>query len=210
MENEDVKQEEASSASEEVQTEATPSEDFKARALEYKRELERQQKLADERLEAIKRLQKSKYEREEAEQDQEESNDPKSVIRAELDAWKREQAKDVIESELESLTDDPDERELTRLVYENELRQSGLSRTAIKNDLKKALAIANLPKLETHIRSRVKAEASKAEAEDTSMKKGSVSGGSGRQPLQKREVPTTEGERKFMDFVDRIKSRYTR
>lgn len=212
--SDDVKREEEASTSEEqtsttdTSNEATPSSiDYKAEAEAYKAKLEREKQIADERLEAIKRLQQSKYERKD---DEDEDEDPRHVVRKELESWKRSQLQDVLDAELESISDDPHERELVKLVYENEIKQTGLSKKAIQSDLKKALAIANLPKLEAQMRGRIKAEVTKSSAQDTAMSAGAVSGGSGRAPLQKKEPPMSAGEKAFMDFVGSIERRYKR
>ncbi len=199
---EDEKQEVASSATEaksevsdqeEVKSQSEPAEDYKARAEQYRKQ-------AEERLEALKRIQKSKYSRqdeEESESTDEEETAP-TAVRRELETWKREQASDTIEDVLNSLSDNPDERDLVRLVYENDIKQTGLTRKQIETDLKKALAIANLPKFEAQVRERTRAEVSKSQAEDKAMTSGSVSSGSGRQPLRSKEPPKTA----FDSFVE--------
>jgi len=215
--SDDVKQEEGSSTSEEhVQESDTSNEqapaseiDYKAEAEAYKAKLEHANQIAEKRLEAIKRLQSSKYERAEDE-DEEDTDDPRQVVRKELESWKRSQLQDSIESELEAMTDDPHERELVKLVYENEIKQTGFTKRAIQSDLKKALAIANLPKLEAQMRNRIKAEVAKSSAQDATMSTGAVSGGSGRAPLQKKEPPMSAGEKAFMDFVGSIERRIKR
>lgn len=56
---------------------------------------------------------------------------------------------DFVNTELDSLTTNPDEKELMKYHYENTIRKTGLSRSAIKNDLGKAKALANSGKIMT-------------------------------------------------------------
>ncbi len=53
---------------------------------------------------------------------------------------------DVINEELSNLSSNEDEKKLIKLHYENSIKQSGLSREAIKEDLNKAYLIANQSK----------------------------------------------------------------
>lgn len=71
-------------------------------------------------------------------------------VKEALDATRAEMAKDlmgdVVENELSNLTSNEDEKRLIKLHYENSIKQSGLSREAIKEDLRKAYLIANQSK----------------------------------------------------------------
>lgn len=55
---------------------------------------------------------------------------------------------DTFEEELASLTQNSDEAALIKFHYENSLKQSGVSRKAIREDLRKARTLANQRKLE--------------------------------------------------------------
>ncbi len=59
-----------------------------------------------------------------------------SAIRADL-------AADTLESTLDSLSANPDERKLIALHYENSIAKSGFTRDAIRSDLDKAKVLAN-------------------------------------------------------------------
>ena len=68
-----------------------------------------------------------------------------------IEKFKIEQSGDAIESVLDSLTDNPDERALAKFHYENTIKRTGYSKTAIQNDLQSALLIANRPRLQKTI-----------------------------------------------------------
>ena len=80
--------------------------------------------------------------------------DDNTVLKLVDERLNRFQSQAVLEDELARITDNPDERELVRLVYENDLKVSGASRDDVKSALRKALAIANLPKLEAQLREK--------------------------------------------------------
>lgn len=66
-----------------------------------------------------------------------------SEVNARLESFKKDITADVFEEELARTTDNTDERELTRFHYENSIKQSGVSRQAIAQDLKRARLLAN-------------------------------------------------------------------
>lgn len=195
--SDDMKPEASSAPTEETveTTQVVPE----APAVDYKSEAEKYRKLADERLGALKRIQEARTRKEETPLEPEEGDSTVlKLVKEELDRF---QSKTVLEDELVRITDNPDERELVRLVYENDLKISGASRDDVKSALRKALAIANLPKLEAQLREKTAKEVKKSIAEDKSMSEGSMSGGAGRQP-PKSETKVAPGQSKFMDFVE--------
>jgi hypothetical protein len=66
---------------------------------------------------------------------------------AELDKFKKELTQDTVETEINNLSSNPDERALIRFHYENSIRQSGFSRAAIQADLELAKLAANKKRL---------------------------------------------------------------
>jgi hypothetical protein len=71
----------------------------------------------------------------------------KEENRKEMEKFKMEQVTDTIEDELAKIAD-PDERELTRLKYENGIVRTGYTRAQIQIDLRNARLLANGPRLE--------------------------------------------------------------
>jgi len=198
--SEDVKQEE-SSTTEGVESTTEPKVEESTPSVDYKSEAEKYRKQAEEYRGALKRIQESKSRKEEPrEQEEEESNDLLSLVDERLNRFQSQAA---FEQELEKLTDNADERELVKLVYENDLKVKNASRDEIREALKKAQAIANLPRLESVLREKVTKEVKASVAQDRTMSEGAMTGGSGRQP-PKAEEQLTPGQSKFMAFVDSV------
>lgn len=195
--SDDVQKEESLPSNEETTevTEVTPE----SPAVDYKSEAEKYRKIAEDRLGALKRMQEARTRKEETPSEPEE--DDNDVLKLVDERLNRFQSQAVLDDELAKITDNPDERELVRLVYENDLKVSGATRDDVKSALRKALAIANLPKLEAQLREKTAKEVKQSIAEDKSMSAGAVSGGSGRQP-PKAEQKVSPGQSKFMDFVE--------
>jgi hypothetical protein len=195
--SDDVQQEASSAPAEEVAevTAVTPE----TPAVDYKSEAEKYRKIAEERLGALTRMQAARSRKEETPDEPEE--DDSTVLKLVDERLNRFQTQAVLEDELARITDNPDERELVRLVYENDLKVSGATRDDVKSALRKALAIANLPKLEAQLREKGAKEVKASIAQDRTMSEGSMSGGTGRQP-PKSETKVSPGQSKFMDFVE--------
>jgi hypothetical protein len=70
-----------------------------------------------------------------------------SKVEQRLKAFQGEQVRDLVDASLESLTDNPKERELIKFHYENSLNHSGYTRASIKADLENARLLANRSKL---------------------------------------------------------------
>lgn len=191
-------QQEASSAPAEETVETTPVVP-EAPAVDYKSEAEKYRKIAEERLGALTRMQAARSRKEETPDEPEE--DDSTVLKLVDERLNHFQTQAVLEDELARITDNPDERELVRLVYENDLKVSGATRDDVKSALRKALAIANLPKLEAQLREKGAKEVKASIAQDRTMSEGSMSGGTGRQP-PKSETKVPPGQSKFMDFVE--------
>jgi hypothetical protein len=211
---EESKEEATSEESTEESSEESTEEESQEPSIDYKA-------LAEKRLEAIKRMDKTYKEVKKTKDDDSGESTPseakpdldisdivKQQTNAAIEAYKRESAADVIDTALEDLTDNIDERDLIKLVYEHEIKPSGFSKSAITTDLKKAMAIANLPKLEAQLIKKAEQKAKKSEAESQQMKSASASGGVGRKPPAKIEKRSAS-EQTFLDSVDRhIKKQY--
>jgi len=112
-------QQEASSAPAEETTTTTPVVE-ESPAVDYKSEAEKYRKIAEERLGALTRMQAARNRKEETPDEPEE--DDSTVLKLVDERLNRFQTQAVLEDELARITDNPDERELVRLVYENDLK----------------------------------------------------------------------------------------
>lgn len=195
----------ASDTGEEIDHEQSSEEtDESTDEVDYKAQAEHYRKIAEKRQSALERISKAQERR--AGESGETSSDPdietivKKTTETVLDGFKREQQTEMFEEILGNLTDNADEREAIRLAYQEELKPSGFSRNAIQNDLKKALAIVNLPKLESQLRQKVEGEVKKNFAEARQRSEG-TSGTSGRRPPDSGvELSPTD-----QSFVDKFK-----
>jgi hypothetical protein len=81
----------------------------------------------------------------------------------------KELMSDVINEELSQLSSNEDERKLIKLHYENSIKQSGLSRESIKEDLNKAYLIANQSKFLKERKEMVEAMKAKNSIQNSSV-----------------------------------------
>ncbi len=95
----------------------------------------------------------------------------KSKIEEVLSEDRSLRVNDTIEEELEKLSDNPDEKKLIKLIYENKIVKIGISRADIKKDLEAAKILANANK--------TKALEKEAEVADKNKPSGSPAGGQG-------------------------------
>lgn len=190
---------------------AEPTVDYKKQLEEYRVRAERAERSASQAKDAVKRIQKSAYNNTDDEPTDDEGNEPediKTIIRDEMDTFKREQNADTFDSVLDGLTDNPDERELVKHVYDTRIKATGYSKKALEQDLKEALAIANLPRLERQIAERAESKAKKSIAETQAASRGAASGGSGRQPPETDPLANmSPKERSLMEFAEKHSKR---
>jgi len=126
--------------------------------VDYKSELDRVSKeLEQARFLLQKKNQDDKKKREEEEEaakkstdkDYEDDSKPNSDdVDKKLEEFKLSQMQDVISTELESLSDNSDERELIEFYFKNGIKRSGDTREAIKADLATARFLANRKRFE--------------------------------------------------------------
>jgi hypothetical protein len=76
----------------------------------------------------------------------------KKAVAEEFESDRQYRIHEVLKEELDSISTNPDEKDLIKKYYENKLVKSGLDRESIKSDLTIAKAIANAPKLESVIK----------------------------------------------------------
>lgn len=115
--------------------------------IDYKAEYEKTQKRlgqAEHKLKEgnIKRKQKPEIDENEVEEMVE------RMVSERLSNAQKDQARDTFSEELESISDNIDERELIKLLYETRIVNTGFSRTAIREDLKEARLLANASRYE--------------------------------------------------------------
>lgn len=96
--------------------------------------------------------------------------DVAEIVRQEVQKGLSSLQGDILEDELLTITNDPDERNLIRLKYESAINKTGFTHAAIRNDLLNAKLLANAPKYQT---------INKEMAEALKSKKGITPGGSG-------------------------------
>lgn len=217
----EVKTEEVSSeekAQEKVSQESSETTiDYEALLKQEREKVERAKNIAHFEREKRKQLQKvlhSKVTEEETDGVPETEVDLKSVARAEvetvLEAWKREEKSETISELLDEISDNEHEKELIKLKYENELKPTGFSRSAIKNDLFNAKLIVNRPHLESQLLEKAKAQAKKSIAEKSSLlQSASKSGGVGRQPPQSDEPSMSAKEKELLSWAKKAADRYS-
>jgi len=184
--SEDI-QDDKSTVEESVDESTQVDEGAEAPAVDYKAELE---KLRSERdkykteaevkgrdLRELRKDRRSK--REETPELSEESSAPEidAAIRKGLDAIERRRIQDEIDTQLEEIAKDPDERALVKEVYENGIQASGFTRKAIKDDLMRAILLANRSRFEADIEKKVRKSVAEKEAIEKSniTTKGTVS-----------------------------------
>jgi hypothetical protein len=198
---EEIVDEPSESSTDEAQEEVKeqPQEDF------YKAELQKYKKLADKRLDALKRIDQTKAEKVEKDiqsEDQTEFPDVDELVSKKFEAFKREQTRDEVDAALDEFTNSKDERELVEMIYENDIKPSGFSSMAIKRDVKKALLLANQARFEDELLEKAKQQVKKDLAETKNMTESSTKGGSGRKPPEAPKEKMTPRERKFMDYME--------
>lgn len=132
-------------------TEATPVEEEPS--IDYKAEAEVLQQKLDK---AEYTLRKKNVDSKKASEEEVESLDQRLEAKAaELEekfdervkAIRMDDARDTFDEELSAASENPDERDLIRLHYENSIVKSGFSRAAVREDLDKAKALANAKKI---------------------------------------------------------------
>lgn len=150
-------------ASEGDETPKAPVSEANTNEIDYKAELERVQTQLSQAEHNIVELKKAKKEVNTEEVVDETINTEgvitaeeftkqiESKYRAELaqteNRIKREMSLATIEEELSNVSSNPDEQALIKFHYENSIKQSGFTRSAIQQDLKRARLLANEKKL---------------------------------------------------------------
>jgi len=98
------------------------------------------------RKELQEELKEESKETKEAEKPKETSGDVKDLIQKELDSREKSRVLDDIDDILDSVTNDPKERELIEEIYDKRIVPSGFSRKALISDIMDAKLMANKSK----------------------------------------------------------------
>ena len=75
----------------------------------------------------------------------------KGELRVEMDSIKSDLLKDVVSDELDLLTDNEEEKELIKLVYEQKIADKGTNRSTVREALENARILANKPRFQNAI-----------------------------------------------------------
>ncbi len=156
---------------------APESQEAEESEIDYKAELERIKALVevkDNRLnKAEHKIVELKKEMGQSEEDIIESDDDpygvQDIVKREVEritsSLKQDMIGDVIDEELNRLSDSQDERELIKYHYNNTIKSSGVSRKAIQEDLRSAYLLANQSKFlkeNEELKAALKSEATKS------------------------------------------------
>jgi hypothetical protein len=171
-----------------------------ANEIDYKAEYERLKPLYGKTVAALKQkkdqLKSAKQElatREDKEEPEANESDIKAIIQNEVKASERMRVKDDIDEAIETATDNMEERELIRFIYENRIVPSGFSRRSIQRDIQDARLIANRERFVAS----AKREARAAEAEKAAMQ-ATGSPKLGARPTKVTGQALTAEEKKFL------------
>lgn len=117
--------------------------------IDYKAELEARTASLTKAEKKIVDLKKKIKSKADVKEDEEESDDEEEPIRSEDKSDPRILAyvEDVIDEEVEKLTQNPDEQNLIRHIYNNRLQVAGVSRKIIRKGLEDAFVLANAKRL---------------------------------------------------------------
>ena len=126
----------------------------------YKRESE--QKGRD--LRDIRREKREERETQTTESSESTGPDVDAAIQKGLDKIERRRIQDEIEDTLYNLIKNSDERELVRVIYEDQLRPSGFTRSAIRKDIRRARILANSSKIEAEVERKVRKDVAQEKA----------------------------------------------
>jgi hypothetical protein len=203
-ETEEVSEEQKQNQTEETQetTEEKPEIDYKAELAKAEEKAKRAKEIAQ--WERSKRKQLQKQESTEVEEQSETDIDSK------LAELRREQAQDMIDDELDSITPNEDEKKLIQKIYESRITPTGYTRRAIKEDLALAKIIANRPLYEKQLVEKAKAQAKKELEEERSMVGASSGTSSGRRSPSAPQKVLSEAENKWNAFIEKAKARAER
>lgn len=127
--------------------EGNTSEEKSEEEIDYKAELAKTKKSlskAEHKIVELKKGKETPKDEDDPWNDEDpETPDPKKLVEEEVTKFKQEFVSDAVEEAIDSLTDNPDERELIEFIYENRLVKTGYSRKAIQADIEAAHLLAN-------------------------------------------------------------------
>lgn len=140
--------------------------DYKAEHDRILAERDKYKKESEQKGRDLREIRRDQREGREAQEESSEAapTDVDVAIRKGLDAIERRRVQDEIDSNLEDLISNSDERELVRVIYEDQLRPSGFTRTAIRKDIQRARILANSSKIEAEVEKKVRKDVAQKEA----------------------------------------------
>lgn len=118
--------------------------------IDYKAELEKERKRREKAEYTLRKRNEEDKQRRETSYVDDDDIDARidAKVEARLNQMRATQVSDVIDEVLGSVGSSPEERELIKYHYENSVIQSGLSRAAVQEDMRKAKLLANASKYE--------------------------------------------------------------
>lgn len=155
--------------SEEVTTDETTEEvvedvDYKAELNRITSERDRYKSEASQKGRDLRELRKEKRETQPESVEETTGLEIESIVKKQLNAIDRRNVQDTIEDSLEDMISNPDERDLVRSIYENDLNPSGHTKRAIKEDIRKARLLANRSKYEADVEKQIRKSVAETEA----------------------------------------------
>lgn len=175
----------------------TPPVDYDKQLAEYKKRAEeaeakaaREKQIREGEREKAKQLAR-KLKKDEPGDGEPEGDDPiqpeqvetiaEKKAREQIEYFKKEQADEILVEELQTLSDNPTERELIKVIYETELNPNGrTTRAAIRQGLENAKFLANRERYAFEAEQRAKEKIQKDQAQKAAMA-ASSGGGAGSQ-----------------------------
>lgn len=126
-------------------------------------------------------------------------------IASKLSQFQIQQKAEVLDNELQKLTNDPHEKELIKTVLENEVKLQGNSKEDIARAVKKAYLLANADRIESLAEIKAKEKIQKDTAEQKAMRSASSTGGEGREAPEGTFNYSSE-EQKWLSRVGKMKA----
>lgn len=177
-----------------VEDETTQKDSSEESEIDYKAEYEKYKEIANNQRIALQRKNKAKQDDDNDTQDPVEEIIDKALERAEV-----KRREEDIEDMLESISSNPDERQLIKHIYENDLRQSGFSKRAIQADLEKARILANRGKFVAEAERKAK----KSIAEEAVLKQTSSSSVKAKVEEAQADKKLSRREKSFLNAMNR-------
>lgn len=123
-----------------------------------------------------------------------------------IEVFKKEQASNLIDDILLSLSDNETERALIKAVYEQDLRPRGYTRDAIQSDLEKAYLIANKGRYASELEKKAEARLKQSSAQTKAVTNASAGSGNIGRPSPEPAPQYNEREMELLKRVGKNKA----